>query len=350
MFNVLIMEQLLMMLVHGHVDICNASPKLTAFLHEDPEGVRLLAKLANISPNKTMSSSSSSALPNTNGPTVNQLQIPIEQQNQLHHICTNHSPTIATDPYDQWSTSNDPPYNNIGAPTTAPPASTQWCTPYPTVAAATEQWPTTHNDLAEYLLGGPTVAAASTDPWPTLDDLAYIRAQTVAQAVTTTPVYPSTLDSGCYIGDNGLDFEDIYTDFPGLQLMQPEKQFPELNGQYQQQLQLQRNFSPEAQQSQQYGGSNGQQYGGGTSIDQQLYHNFDPNQSMQMYTNVDQQQLQGVMLHNHPEIHEVGPDQFQGNSQYQSSETDALSNLDSGNSSDYEVSERKEVYKNETKH
>lgn len=179
-----------------------------------------------------------------------------------------------------------------------------------------------------------------------------IEAQTVAQAAPA-PQDPSTLEFTGDTGHNSLSFQHTDIDLLEQLPMQSEKQFQDLNGQYQHQLRLQQNFSPEPQQyggsnglqyrgsngqqyrggnnGQEYGGSNGQQYGEDTnglqSIDPQLYHNFDTNELVQMYTSVDQQQPQGVNLHHHhPEEHELGTSQLQGQPLNESPESEVFNN------------------------
>ncbi|ESQ52850.1 hypothetical protein EUTSA_v10016826mg [Eutrema salsugineum] len=253
MFNDMLAKHVSVMFEHGDLDICGASPYTTK------------------------ASFASSALPDANGSSVTQLQIPYDPQNQLH----------------QWSTSNDLAYIYIDAPTIAPATTDQWC--------------------------------QSTDP-------AYTGGQTVAQE------YLSTFDFGGDIGEHAPSFLDRDMELPEQLVMQSNEQLYDLDGQYQQQSQVQQNFSVEAQQTVQYGGgsngfqygggsnmmqngegssnmmqygglSNGMQYGGGSSngfqygesVDQQLcYTNVDTYQPMQMYTSVDQQQARGVKRH-HPE-------------------------------------------------
>ncbi|XP_024004228.1 uncharacterized protein LOC18027739 [Eutrema salsugineum] len=371
MFNDMLAKHVSVMFEHGDLDICGASPAIRAFL-QHPEGSRLLEKLATTTtPSYTTKASfASSALPDANGSSVTQLQIPYDPQNQLHQWSTSNdlasdnylgATTFApatTDPivtqsqipndqenilhdYYTLPTTNNLAYNNLGDPTNALATTGRSCTSYdpdyiyidaPTIApATTDQWCQSTDPAYDYL-GAPTYVPAAIDQWSSSNDPFYTGGQTVAQE------YLSTFDFGGDIGEHAPSFLDRDMELPEQLVMQSNEQLYDLDGQYQQQSQVQQNFSVEAQQTVQYGGgsngfqygggsnmmqngegssnmmqygglSNGMQYGGGSSngfqygesVDQQLcYTNVDTYQPMQMYTSVDQQQARGVKRH-HPE-------------------------------------------------
>ncbi|KAL0896584.1 hypothetical protein Bca101_080545 [Brassica carinata] len=296
MFNDMLTKQAVGMFENGLLDISDASPSVKALLRQQhPERVHLLetlasktklssalpyangpsgesftnfvvqtqnqvlnsARLALSNPNcpsvvhshmskdqfNSFLYSAILASPDANGPSVTQLPVPYDQQNQPHR---NPLPT----------------YNNdLISPTFAP--------------AATDDWsllidPAAFDDLGVL----PPLPPADTIQWPTPDDLAY--------TATLPEEDLSTFDLGGDIGHNGLSFLDADTILAGMDFNEQQQH---LSGQYQPHWQQQ-----QQQQNVQVQGSNGLE--NGEITDRMLCNNFDITQSMQMDTSVDQQQAE----------------------------------------------------------
>ncbi|CAE6131054.1 unnamed protein product [Arabidopsis arenosa] len=285
MFNSLLGKQVSLMVEHGALDINTASSTLKNFLRQDPEGAHLLEKLANTPDMSEVSPSSLATLvlDDTNGPKVNQWQIPNDQQHQFQHYqwstttvhlpCTNlGAPTVPPAANDQWFPYSDPACTNLGAPTVPPAANDQWfpysdpaCTNLgaPTVPpAANDQWfpysdpactnlgaltdapaandqRLTDSDNAYYDHVYSAVAPAATAQCPTSNDLAYTRALTVAKAPT------AGFDHFTFTDEFGDDIENSVPNFQQMdpstaeQLTQLEHLLDDQYGQYELPLELQ---------------------------------------------------------------------------------------------------------------
>ncbi|CAH8272828.1 unnamed protein product [Arabidopsis lyrata] len=236
MFNSLLGKQVSLMVEHGALDINTASYTLKNFFRQDPEGAHLLEKLANTPSDMSEVSLSSLAmlvLDDTNGPTVNQWQIPNDQQHQFQHYqwstttvhlpCTNlGAPTVPPAANDQWFPYSDPACTNLGAPTDAPAANDQRLTDF---------------DPAYYDPVYSAVAPVATAQCPTSNDLAYTRALTVAKAPT------AAFDH--FTDEFGDDIENSVPNFQQMdpstaeQLTQLEHLLDDQYGQYELPLELQ---------------------------------------------------------------------------------------------------------------
>ncbi|CAH8265544.1 unnamed protein product [Arabidopsis lyrata] len=242
MYNSLLRKQVSLMVEYGALDINTATSAVKNFLRQDPEGAHLLEKLADTPSDRLEVSCSSVAmlvLDDTNGPIVNQWQIPNDQQNQFHHYqwstTTNHLPLnrllIPNDQQNnfhqnQWSTPNNHACTNLGAPTV----------PILELLPMHQQLMINDYDPV-YSAVAPTVTAQC----PTSNDLAYSETPTVAKAPTAA--FDHFTDG---FGD------DIKNSVPNFQPMDPsttelltqiEHLLDDQYGEYELPLELQPNFS-----------------------------------------------------------------------------------------------------------
>ncbi|OAP10534.1 hypothetical protein AXX17_AT2G07460 [Arabidopsis thaliana] len=286
MCNNFLGKQVSLMVENGDLDIGTAPYAVKNFLGQDPEGAHLMVKLASTPSDRSEMSPSSLAtlaLDDTHGLTshkntyVNQLPIPIGQQNHLpqnqwstpnHQACTRGAPTVQPAANDQTFFSIG---TNLGAPTVPPGANDHWF-PYSDPACTNSgasavppadngQWLPYTDPTYNYLVVYSTGAPAATAQWPTSNDFLPIDTGAPTFAKAPTAAFDHFRD--------GFG-EDIDNSSPNFQPMDPStaKLLTQLDhlqqdpyGQYQLPLQIQRNLSVQELQKLQYeANNNGLQY------------------------------------------------------------------------------------------
>ncbi|XP_022557272.1 uncharacterized protein LOC106394937 isoform X4 [Brassica napus] len=290
LFNDMLTKQAVRMFEDGLIDICDASPSVKAFLRrQHPERVHLMETSAS----KTKLSSASLAMPNANGPSVTQLPVPYDQQEQQdQHLYTTNLPF----PY-----ANGPSVTQLPIPnnqqdqhlytTSLPlpvPSMTQLPIPNNQQNQPHQDPSSAYNGHICNSLGDPAFEPADTEDWMLLLDpkFADLGVLPPFPPEDTTNPWPSSSDDLPYTDPMPEDFSAFELGGDILEGMHPNERQQHLNGQYQPHWQ---------QQNLQVEGSNG--LANGEITDELLCNNFDITQSMQMDTIVHQQQAGGVNPH-----------------------------------------------------